>query len=673
MFNRTFIDRHLNSLQKKVVENYLKFPLDDIIQTLLTNPKRAVSVLTSITTHITNHNQKKRTNKILRNKNISASVQQIRQILSHPCPQNRSMGSPYLGLGEEGVDAAGIVFAEPNGHGHGIVKEKRGILGLTAYDDTTKNPVTKEAVISYIELIISDIKFKFEQLLNNKTLLTYIVKHQEAIRELLQSNILSLNEVITIPNHKLNILIAYATDRHIINLCRLIHSAHLSIDDFTALPTDDLRDELIRNAQSIANLVEYAHVSVQEFIALPYDIRALFETQFPILLEKIRHKKTTFQALCADFSELNPTQQYIMRQYQGNITTAQIKTLPWQKLHVLELLADKKIFLPAGDLEQFSTEIDLTKPNQSLFLEEYAEAIQYLTQTSAIDVIVAIREVIHLDPIIVQRIPSKEISLSDAKKLNPDQIAAFKALEKYGLTIDHLLSWQQDNIANIFNEEHTRSLIKLIKNHHMSPKDALYAITYVSFDELQTINPYRDYSNHCKNLTTNTLTFFPTCQYFSRESYEKEQALEKLEDKGLTRNIIAMWCGKRENFNFKFTKNHREALEYLIMVEDMNPLLAIKRISYINCLQAAFFTNKSLRDLLEGVQEKDLLAWQGDMVLSYHIQLIAYFINELKCTPKEALNNINDVMGEHEKKQRLRTHFNENSNEDLQSSYVLKA
>ena len=82
---------------------------------------------------------------------ISEEIEQIHKIYNHPCPQNRRVGSPYLGLGEDGVDENGIVFYEPNGHDRGICREPKGLLSSTARNDDTCEPVTKADVVGFIK------------------------------------------------------------------------------------------------------------------------------------------------------------------------------------------------------------------------------------------------------------------------------------------------------------------------------------------------------------------------------------------------------------------------------------------------------------------------------------------------------------------------------------------
>jgi ankyrin repeat protein len=80
---------------------------------------------------------------------IFDSIKQLREILEHPYPQNRSTSTPYLG------QIPGYAVYEPNGHGKGWEKEPLGLLSLTARNDGTAPPITRKDVVDYI---VSQIK-----------------------------------------------------------------------------------------------------------------------------------------------------------------------------------------------------------------------------------------------------------------------------------------------------------------------------------------------------------------------------------------------------------------------------------------------------------------------------------------------------------------------------------
>lgn len=120
----------LNKSQILFLHDSIKFQLDAINE--LENPLDALEAFEAILA-------KKLTVEEIRHFDLLEvwpSIKQIRDIFdpSCPCPQNIIAGSPYLGLGPDGVKD-GIVYFEPLGHGHGIVKEQQGLLNLTGRED----------------------------------------------------------------------------------------------------------------------------------------------------------------------------------------------------------------------------------------------------------------------------------------------------------------------------------------------------------------------------------------------------------------------------------------------------------------------------------------------------------------------------------------------------------
>lgn len=123
----------LNSTQKQMIEAILKFYLDDINAL---EPQAAINAL-----------------QVLFDPSFSAedidasvldSVEDIRRILFHPCPQNRVENYPYFGPPS---DPNIVVYKNVNGD---KAFEQKGLLNLTGYNDTTAQPVTREAVVDYI-------------------------------------------------------------------------------------------------------------------------------------------------------------------------------------------------------------------------------------------------------------------------------------------------------------------------------------------------------------------------------------------------------------------------------------------------------------------------------------------------------------------------------------------
>lgn len=76
--------------------------------------------------------------------NIWETIKQIRNILSHPYPQNRSTNYPYF---QEPADHEMVVFKDEHGR---PAFEKKGLLSLTAKDDE-KSKITREGVCHFVK------------------------------------------------------------------------------------------------------------------------------------------------------------------------------------------------------------------------------------------------------------------------------------------------------------------------------------------------------------------------------------------------------------------------------------------------------------------------------------------------------------------------------------------
>ncbi len=77
------------------------------------------------------------------------TINQIANIYQHPCPQNRSENYPYF---EAPRDPGLIVYKNAEDK---PAFEQQGLLGLTARNDGTADPVTKEALLEYLNELIS--------------------------------------------------------------------------------------------------------------------------------------------------------------------------------------------------------------------------------------------------------------------------------------------------------------------------------------------------------------------------------------------------------------------------------------------------------------------------------------------------------------------------------------
>ncbi len=128
--------RGLNSIQKKIIDGVLLFTFGDI-DSLLDIKDRILALSAIISPDIESKSY-------LVGLGAWDSIQQIRDILAHECPQNRSTSDPYLGNPNPDTH---VVFRDADGNPS---TEMIGLLGLTARQDKFHLPTTKKDVVQYI-------------------------------------------------------------------------------------------------------------------------------------------------------------------------------------------------------------------------------------------------------------------------------------------------------------------------------------------------------------------------------------------------------------------------------------------------------------------------------------------------------------------------------------------
>lgn len=278
---------YLNGAQKNIIDSAIQFQLEDIVHSLIDEPELAEQALQACKRKLTSKERQQ-----FAQKNVLGSIEQIQTILNHPYPQNRSTGNPYLGLGPEGIDAYGYIYAEPWGHGKGITKEKKGLLGLTARDNNLRQPhVTKAAVVNYIVQCIDHLIDQLRSLSNE--LKQFIKKHKNTIQELLQNcNSITLNEINLLGVNGLNKLIDYSPAA----LSRILDKAKIPLLDFIAMEPAECK-KLVDCSDKLIKLIEEAGISGKELCELPKDRRTLFLDYAPQIVRLIREQKNSFEML----------------------------------------------------------------------------------------------------------------------------------------------------------------------------------------------------------------------------------------------------------------------------------------------------------------------------------------------------------------------------------------
>lgn len=134
----------LNSTQQDILDGFLKFIFDSCADF---RPEEALVAFKSmLCQQIPPESQK-----ILEKLDICDLREQIRDIFSQSCPQNRKVGDPTAANGRENGIIGNEVYYWVGGFGGELKHETQGLLGLTAKNDEETSPVTKDDVVNYIK------------------------------------------------------------------------------------------------------------------------------------------------------------------------------------------------------------------------------------------------------------------------------------------------------------------------------------------------------------------------------------------------------------------------------------------------------------------------------------------------------------------------------------------
>ncbi|MDP1608480.1 MAG: hypothetical protein Q8L98_04095 [Chlamydiales bacterium] len=146
----------INGTQKSIIEG----TLIDILDHFQSMPS-AVVALEAI--QLIDKNELDEIERLfLKKHDLLDDIEFLRKIFQHPCPQNRAMGD-YTAIDKPEGISEGQVYFWKNGFGTGVLSEPQGLLGLTARNDGTALPITKEATVQYIRTLIDREKTKLEE------------------------------------------------------------------------------------------------------------------------------------------------------------------------------------------------------------------------------------------------------------------------------------------------------------------------------------------------------------------------------------------------------------------------------------------------------------------------------------------------------------------------------
>lgn len=133
--------KSINGTQKNIIETIFIFYFEQITEL---PPRDAITAFKSITTETIPDSDIEQFKK----QDIWECIEQARNIIFHPCPQNRSIDYPYFC---PPLDSTMVVYKNTDGK---PALEKKGVLNLTVHNDKDTS-ITKEAVVDYVQVLIN--------------------------------------------------------------------------------------------------------------------------------------------------------------------------------------------------------------------------------------------------------------------------------------------------------------------------------------------------------------------------------------------------------------------------------------------------------------------------------------------------------------------------------------
>ena len=249
----------LNDTQEQLLYAFIQYPMGDIMQACLDDMAVALKALSSIFSGVSAANRAN-----FDHRSILPSILQLNAIVMHPCPQNRAVGYTAVQLHAD-PDMV------PYKNEHGQVKfERRGLLGLTARHNGDDEPVTKEAVVRYIQDYVYDLQRRIR--LTSAELKAYLREHHEKARDLMESCHLGFHAISNLSVVELDAMLQFPVDR----LAVLFKQAHISLATFIACD-QALRQDLVDHAVTVVRLMDEANVGItlDEFLSVRTPTRRL--------------------------------------------------------------------------------------------------------------------------------------------------------------------------------------------------------------------------------------------------------------------------------------------------------------------------------------------------------------------------------------------------------------
>lgn len=145
----------INPTQKTIVIGTLNFIFDSLAKF---SPKIVLRCLNALTLTTISNIEKEDFERL----EVWDEIEQIRTILSHPCPQNRGVSYPYF---DKPADEQMIVYKDAQGK---PAFEQAGLLGLTVHNDK-ETFITKQGLVRFIYDLIDEQTLKqYQKIAANK-------------------------------------------------------------------------------------------------------------------------------------------------------------------------------------------------------------------------------------------------------------------------------------------------------------------------------------------------------------------------------------------------------------------------------------------------------------------------------------------------------------------------
>lgn len=459
MQNRTQTKPSLNRAQEKILESTIKWPLNDILQTYLTEPKKADEALTAALTGSINQKQ----TIVFAEKNILDSIRQINKILTHKFPHYSTQGNPS------------------------------GLLNLIALNSDEALPVTQQAVANYIVTAIEDAKKLIKSM--NSQLIKFLKNNQKKINELWDTcETFRLPQIVAIEIPGLERLIKHPEES-----VRLINKINITVEELVAI-RPVIFNELINHSDDMIRLHE-AHLTLKEVFSLPNNRRQLF-WQYSSRIHDLTVKQHVDFTTLADM----PAAEFMA------LVTAPIQP-PQPQIETAMDISDNDATSESEDAEDFEEPNEIQEPTIEIDLNDFFNAfnarldalnasLQEIRERNDNRVRSAheFQDALNNSALRIQQAINRDNSVSTVPSaffshpfMNNAQIKALSELREYGLQRSHFDNWG----SNTYTDAHTNILLYLMTKENYACDDAVNIVKDLTTEQVQTMERAHKNNSRC--------------------------------------------------------------------------------------------------------------------------------------------------------------------------------